>query len=130
MQKKIVTLTIFVVVSVLLCSCKGKELTGNTLDNSVKTETEDSTNETVIVEDEVTVDFGTQEQKSSQTTVEKDADMKDENLSGDQSQEKEDSHVGTNDAEKLENEEKPKDNEEQIENPYDKDGDGFVDGWY
>lgn len=127
----------------LLYGCKNKEAEKKDFDNripSVETESnskDDTQDESGlnIVEDEVTVDFGTEEDKKTES------DVKEENttVGGNSEASSNAVNTGQKDNDDMPNDSdtslgtKPDDSDNEYEepkNPYDKDGDGYVDGWY
>ena len=130
-MKKVSLLCFLVLALLLLYGCSSKKTKE---DDSIPLETEEIS-EPVIVEDEVIVDFGTEE-----TEQPEDSKEQDEQRISEKSQESADSAVeAVEDVEDVEDEftddsgSSKGDSEagnEQPVHPYDKDGDGFVDGYY
>ena len=107
----------------------------NDSNNQTTIEKNDTDSGKVIVEDEVTVDFGAEEEKKTEsdgkeenTTVEGNSEASDNSVNSGQT----DNDVVPDDSD-TSLVTKPNGSEgesEEPENPYDKDGDGYVDGWY
>lgn len=136
-MKKVSLLCFLVLAFLLLYGCGSKKTKE---DDSISLETEEQS-EPVIVEDEVDVDFGTEEIEQLEESEKQDKqDEQDEQRISEKPQETATSDVeDTEDVEDVEDEftddsESSKGDAEtgdkQPEHPYDKDGDGFVDGYY
>lgn len=144
MKKKLVIVAILVLVTLILFSCNTKESTENDFDNQTTIEKNDMDSGKVIVEDEVTVDFGIEQDNKAESDSKQDkveVNIKKDSTTGGENSEASDNYVnsGQTDNDDVLNdsgtstETKPDDSEnesEEPENPYDKDGDGYVDGWY
>lgn len=124
-----------------LYSCKNKETEKKDSDNripSVETESnskDDTQDESGlnIVEDEVTVDFGTEEHKTESGGKAQNTTAGNTSTSGhsvNKGQTDNDGAPSGGDTNSETNSGDTANKSEEPKNPYDKDGDGYVDGWY
>lgn len=111
----------------VLCSCQ-KDDTEHPSDKETTIEGTSMENEIsdYVVEDEITLDYSQEQQKDENTAVDQNSsqDTEKSEPENNEQQQTDDSTEHTDGTESTD------DNETEPPNPYDKDGDGYVDGWY
>ena len=111
----------------VLCSCQ-KDVSKHSSGKETAVEGTSKENETsdYVVEDEIILDYSGEQRKDEDTVEVPDSlkDIEKSEVENNGQQQTDDSTEHTGDTESTD------DNETEPRNPYDKDGDGFVDGWY
>lgn len=120
MKRKIVIAVVLLGICFQLCSCKKSEPAPSK---------DDEKQDYVIVEDEVNVDFGSEDSVDHVTEGETGSAPKSEKKNSPMNTEQGKEKTPSNDNSKIPDSDADT-NSEKNENPYDKDGDGYVDGWY
>ncbi|MBQ2922769.1 MAG: hypothetical protein IJE60_06785 [Tyzzerella sp.] len=120
-------LLIMVLCVFVLCSCQ-KDDTEHPSDKETTIEGTSMENETsdYVVEDEITLDYSQEQQKDGNAA---DAPNSLQEPGKSELENNKQQHTG-NSTEHTGGTERTDDNETEPPNPYDKDGDGYVDGWY
>lgn len=140
MKRKLAVVVIFILISFSVFACKTEETKKEDNDRQLSIEEDNTDSEKVIVEDEVTVDFGSSEDKESVNSVNSakdtidgtvtDSNKDDANSNFANSEQDENNGSADGGDKELTEHEDSSSETTEPENPYDKDGDGFVDGWY
>ena len=123
-------LPIIVLCVLILCSCRKDDNNHpSDKDKTIGDTTVENEKSEYVVEDEVILDYGQDEQQDVPTS--EDSKDSQEAVEGESNHTEEQSiEDSTDSTENTGGKESTDNNETELRNPYDKDGDGFVDGWY